>query len=88
MATKKHHVHLSLSITIIDSICFHVHAGVEDWLCLVDEYLLAEIEENYCTVPNMAGPEFSAIADVTDRQCLQYYYNFLYNMFHTYGKVT
>ena len=31
--------------------------GVEDLV----EYLLAEIAENYCTVPNMA--EFSAIAE-------------------------
>ena len=39
------------------------YTGVEDRLCLVDEYLLAEIEENYCTVPNMGEPEFSAIAE-------------------------
>lgn len=48
-------------------LCFHPHsctqAGIEDRICPVDEYILTEIEESYCVVPAMVGPEFGAIAE-------------------------
>ena len=40
-----------------------MYAGVEDLKCTVNEGLLSEIEEVYCTVPDIVEPEFRAIAE-------------------------
>ena len=40
-----------------------MHAGVADQIFTVDEYMIARIEANYCSVPFMVIPEFKALAE-------------------------